>query len=284
MHKVAILTDTNSGIMEDNDEKGLFVIPMPININGNEYFEGLNISNDEFYQQQTSGADIKTSMPSLFTLEEIWNKILANYETIVYLPMSSALSSACEKATILSQEKFLDKVFVADIKRISCSLKIATENALTLAKQGLSAKEILEHLDSTKEDDTIYISIPTLTYLKKGGRLTPAASIVGTMLSIKPVLQIQRGKLDSFAKCFAFNACKIKMKNALKKDIETRLANKDLKFFVAHTRNLEQAQQFAKELEQDLNITIDIIDELPLSIATHIGPGSLACGCSVILN
>ena len=283
MQKIAILTDTNSGIMQDNAENNLFVIPMPVLIDGEEFFEGENLTHEEFYIKQTSGANIKTSQPAIGNVEEYWQKLLKTYDYVIYMPMSSALSSSCETATSAAQE-YNGKVVVIDNRRISCAQKIAVQHACELVKQGKTLEEIVTYLNQTQAENTIYISIPDLKYLKKGGRLTPAAAILGTMLSIKPVLQIQQGKLDSFAKCFSFNACKIKMLTALKKDIQTRFEGKKVEVFIAHTNNLSLAQEYKKYLEQELNCNVEILDELAISIACHIGPGALACGCAVALQ
>lgn len=282
MRKVAVVTDTNAGILSSDESNGLFVIAMPILINGEEFFEGENLTHEKFYQEQNNDSEITTSQPSLETLRNTWSKILDTYEQIVYIPMSSSLSSSCQNATMLAEE-FGGKVIVVDNTRISCSLKIAVQEAVFMAGQGKTAQEISAYLMLTKAESSIYISIPTLKYLKKGGRLTSAAVLVGTMLSIKPVLQIQQGKLDSFAKCFTFNSCKVKMLQSLKKDMQTRFANKNVKIFVAYTYNLEEAQNFKAQAERFLGREVEIFDELPLSIATHIGQGSIACGCSLSL-
>ena len=282
MQNIAILTDTNSGIMQDEPEQNLYVIPMPVIIDGDEYFEGKNITHPDFYVKQTGGSNIKTSQPSVGIVNEMWDKLLQDYENIIYIPMSSALSSSCQSALSEAQNsKYKGKVWVVDNKRISCAQKTAAYEACKLAKRKLSVQEIVKYLLDTQKENTIYISIPDLKYLKKGGRLTPAAAILGTMLSIKPVLTIQNGKLDSFAKCFTFNACKVKMLNALKKDIETRFAGKKIKVFMAYTQNLEQALDFKKTIEETLHLPVEIVDELSISIAVHIGPGALACGCAI---
>ena len=285
MSKIAILTDTNSGIMQNELDKDLYVVSMPVIIDGEEYFEGENINHQDFYKKQIEGANIKTSQPSIGIVNECWEKLLKEYDYVIYLPMSSALSSSCQSAKAEAEDqKFKGKVFVVDNKRISCALKVSVYQACDLVKQGKEVQEVVDFLDKSQAENTIYISIPDLKYLKKGGRLTPAAALLGTMLSIKPVLQIQQGKLDSFAKCFSFNACKVKMLNALQKDILTRFAGKKVKLFIAHTNNLEMALAYKQTLEQTLNQPVEIVDELPVSIAVHIGSGSLACGCAVVYD
>lgn len=282
MQKIAILTDTNSGIMQNEPNNHLYVIPMPVIIDGEEYFEGENINHQDFYAKQVAGANIKTSQPSIGKVNDVWDYLLKEYENIIYIPMSSALSSSCSSALAEAKtEKYKGKVFVIDNKRISCAQKTAVQEACNMAKQDKNTSDIVEYLEKTQAQNTIYISIPDLKYLKKGGRLTPAAAILGTMLSIKPVLQIQQGKLDSFAKCFTFNACKAKMLSALQKDIETRFVGKKVKVFIAHTNNLELAQEYKKTIENALNKPVEILDELSISIACHIGPGALACGCAI---
>lgn len=283
MQKIAIVTDTNSGIKSSDESKHLYVVPMPLTIDGEEYFEGQNIEHKEFFEKQIDGANIKSAQPAVGIVEDIWKNLLEKYDSLIYIPMSSALSSSCESA-IASSKNFDGKVLVVDNKRISCSLKVSVENALKLAKEEKNLEEIASYLEKESSESIIYISIPTLTYLKKGGRLTPAAALLGTMLSIKPVLQIQQGKLDSFAKCFTFNACKIKMINALKKDIETKFEGKNIKVFLAHTNIPDEAEIFKAQLENALNKKVEILDELPLSISCHIGPGAIACGCAVTLD
>ncbi len=280
MKKIAIVTDSNSGIQKDDKEQGLFVVPMPMVIDGEEYFENVNISYDEFYEKQIGGSDIKTAQPSVGDIQEIWDNVLKDFDCIIHIPMSSALSSTYDTAKALAQD-YEGKVYVVDNKRIACSLKLSVKEALHMAKQGKEAEEIVKYLEDTKELTSIYISIPTLAYLKKGGRLTPAAALLGTMLSIKPVLQIQQGKLDSFAKCFSVNATRVKIISALKKDLETRFADKKVTVFVAFTKDKEECEKFVKQLESEIGQKVEIVDDLSLSIAVHIGPGVIACGCSV---
>lgn len=285
MQKVAIITDSEAGF--ESEQEGLFIIPMPFIIDGEEYFENVNISYDKFFEILESDTKITTSQPSYDEIVTYWKKALESYDEVVYIPMSSSLSSSCFSATTYAEADFDGKVFVVDNKRISTTQKTSVLEALELAKQGKSGKEIKEFLENTQTDNSIYITIPTLKYLKRGGRITPAAAALGTLLGIKPILQIQGGKLDTFAKVMNMNQAKQKMINAIKKDIETRFADLakqgKLVITVVHSNNLEQAKKFKEEVEKAIpNIKVAFLDELSLSVTCHIGPGSLAITVSRI--
>lgn len=283
MKKVAVVTDTNSGILTDEAEKlGCFLIPMPFIIDGEEYFEGLSLTNEKFYQIQASGKKITTSQPNINEIVNLWQKILKDYDEIVHIPMSSGLSQSCETAMGFA-EKFKGKVQVVDNKRVSISMKASVVDALNMAKDGKSAKEIKEFLEETALDSSIYLVVDTLKYLKQGGRVTPAAAAIGTVLNIKPVLQIQGGKLDKLAKVINIKSAKAKMIEAVRKDLEGRFSGfvKDglMRMSVAHTCNDEAIKEFAEQLKKEfLNIQFEYTDALALSIATHTGPKVLACG------
>lgn len=287
MKKVAIVTDSNSGLTkEEEKENGVFVVPMPFIIDGEEFFEGENLSTDEFYQKQTSGAKISTSQPNINNIVDMWKGILKEYDEIVHIPMSSGLSQSCETATSFAQD-FNGKVQVVNNQRISITMKASVFEAVKMAKNGLSAVEIKRYLEDTKFNSSIYIMVDTLKYLKKGGRVTPAAAAIATVLNIKPVLQIQGEKLDAFAKVLNVRAAKQKMIGALKKDLEGRFASLvkegKMRISVAHTQNYENALVFAQEIKKAIpNVPLEYIDPLSLSVATHIGPKALACGCYVV--
>ena len=225
MKKIAIVTDSNAGILPSEVEgRDIFVLPMPFLIDGEEYFEGINLSQSEFYEKLEGNASVSTSQPSSASVTELWDKVLKEYEQIIYIPMSSSLSASCENAIRLSEE-YKDKVYVVDNQKISVIQKASVFDAEKMALDGKSANEIVQYLNETKFDSTIYIMVPNLKYLKKGGRLTPAAAMIGSLLNIKPVLQIQGGKLDSFAKVLSVKHALKTMIKAMKQDIEKRFQN-----------------------------------------------------------
>lgn len=286
MSKVAIITDSNSGIDEKQaKELGVFVVPMPFMIDGKEYFENLTLTQEEFYEKLKSDAEISTSQPAIESVMDLWDQILKDYDEIVYIPMSSGLSGSCETASMIARD-YEDKVFVVNNQRISLTQRQSVLDALTLADSGKTASEIKEYLEETKFDSSIYIMLDTLRYLKKGGRITPAAAALGTILRLKPVLQIQGERLDAFAKARTVNQAKSIMIEAIRKDIETRFGGDHTKLHiaVAHTENYEAAEVFKQEIlaafpEHDI-----YIDCLSLSVSCHIGPGALAVACMVKLQ
>lgn len=284
--KVAIMTDSNSGITQNEaKEIGIFLTPMPFLINGEEYFEDINLTQEDFYAKLTDNAEVSTSQPSIYSVTEAWKEILKTYDEIVYIPMSSGLSASLETAENASKE-FDGKVQVVDNQRISITQKQSVYDALELANEGKSAKEIKEWLLSTGLNASIYIMVTTLKYLKKGGRVTPAAAAIGSLLKIKPVLQIQGAKLDKFFNCMATNQGKKKMIDQICKDLRTRFADKvsegKMKVSMAYTNCKDKCLEFAKEANEALkefNLEIDFIDPLSLSVACHIGDGALAIAC-----
>ena len=290
MSKIAVVTDSNSGITQKEAEelKDVYVIPMPFTIDGEEYFEDINLSQEQFYQKLTNDADISTSQPSIANITELWDKLLKKYDYILHIPMSSALSMSCETAENFAKE-YNGKVLVIDNKRISVTQKQSVYDALTLIKQGKSAEEIKDILLKTSMDASIYIMVDTLKYLKKGGRITPAAAAIGTLLRIKPVLKIQGGKLDQFAKALNDKVARERMIDAMKKDIETRFsdlkAKGELNIFVAYTNCREKAEEFAKQITAAISdVPLTFVDPLSLSVSCHIGSGALAIACSRIIK
>ena len=284
MKKIAIVTDSNSGITQEEAKKlGCFVVPMPFMIDGEEYFEDINLTVDEFYVRQKANAKIFTSQPNINEVVELWQKILKDYDEIVHIPMSSGLSNSCDTATTFAQD-FNGKVQVVNNQRISVTMKGSVKEALEMAKNGYDAAAIKKYLEETRFDSSIYIMVDTLKYLKKGGRVTPTAAAIATILNIKPVLQIQGEKLDSYAKVLNVRAAKAKMIDAIKKDLETRFASLvkegKMRLAVAHTQNYENALVFAQEIKKAIpNVPLEYIDPLSLSVATHIGEKSLALAC-----
>lgn len=281
MKKIAIVTDSNSGMtQEEADKLGVYVVPMPFIINDEIYYEGVNLDQEKFYEIQASGTRITTSQPNINEITELWENLLKDHDEVVYIPMSSGLSGSCEKATLFAQD-FEGKVFVVDNKRISVSMKVSVIDAVNMAKDGKTAKQIKQYLEETALESSIYLMVDTLKYLKQGGRITPAAAMIGTILGIKPILQIQGGKIDSYAKIKNIKAAKQKMTEAIRKDLDDRfrtlVENGKIRMSVAHTQNEANALLFAEELKKEFpNIPFEFIDPLSLSVATHTGPKVLA--------
>ncbi len=283
MTKTAIVTDSNSGITQAQAENlGVYVLPMPFMINEETYFEDINLTQEQFYEMLQSGADIGTSQPSPDSVLRLWDKLLEEYDEIVHIPMSSGLSGSCESAIMLSQD-YDGKVQVVNNQRISVTLRQSVLDAKLLAENGKSAKEIKELLEADKFNSSIYIMLDTLYYLKKGGRITPAAAAIGTMLKLKPVLTIQGEKLDAFAKARTSAQGKSIMRNAIKNDILNRFGGltdeKGIWLQIAHTNNAEAAEALKEELAEEYSDYDIHVEPLSLSIACHIGPGSLAIAC-----
>lgn len=275
---IAVMTDSNSGITQAQAKNlGVTVIPMPFTINHEAYEEDINLTQDQFYQLiRDENTEILTSQPALGDLSKAWQKALEDHDAVIYIPMSSGLSGSCQSATMLaSDDEFEGKVFVLDTQRISVTLRQNVYDALELAKQGKTAQEIADILVSRKMDATIYITVPTLTYLKRGGRITPAAATLGSLLKIKPILTIQGEKLDKFEQARTMKKARKIMIEAVKKDIAERHWD-DYDLFVAYTEDKEQADDYIKEIEAAFNHPVNWVDPLSLSVACHIGPNSLA--------
>ena len=282
MKKIAIVTDSNSGITQDQSKDlGIYVLPMPFTIDGNEYFEDINLTQEDFYVKMDENADIFTSQPSPESVMDIWEGLLKEYDEIVHIPMSSGLSGSCQTALMLADE-YDGRVEVVNNQRISVTQKQSCFDAKALAASGKNAKEIKEILEADKLNSSIYIMLDTLYYLKKGGRITPAAAALGTLLRIKPVLQIQGDKLDAFAKARTTAQGKNIMINAIKNDIENRFRGMEagnFKIMMAHTNSPEAISDFKKDVEEALpGVTVEMVDPLSLSVSCHIGPGAIAVG------
>ncbi len=283
MSKVAVLTDSNSGITQvDAKELGVYVIPMPFFINNETYYEDIDLTQEQFYEKLVDGVDISTSMPMVGNVTDTWDKLLQEYDEIVYVPMSSGLSSSCETAYMLSQD-YDGKVQVVNNQRISVTQRQSVMDAKELAENGKSAAEIKEILEQHKMESSIYIMVDTLSYLKKGGRITPAAAALGTLLRLKPVLQIQGERLDAFAKARTVKQAKSIMIEAMKKDFKERFESEDgskMHLEMAYTHDLAQAEQFKKEVQEAFPNNEIIMQPLSLSVSCHIGPGAIAIACS----
>lgn len=280
MSKIAIATDSNSGITQAQGKQlGIFVLPMPFYINDQLFLEDITLSQEEFYQRLAEDADVKTTQPSPGDVTDLWDQILQEYDQIVYIPMSRSLSSSCETAIMLAQD-YEDKVFVVNNQRISITQRQAVLDAMELVKAGRSAGEIRQILEQTKLDSDIYITVDTLKYLKKGGRCTPAAAAIGTVLGLKPVLRIKGEKLDSFAKVRGWKSAKKAMIDAIRHTMETDFAGlsgpDQLHIAAAYTGDRAEAQEWLAELEAAFPGYPIHMDPLSLSVACHIGPGAQA--------
>lgn len=280
--KIAIVTDSNSGITQKQAEEiGIRVLPMPFMINNQTYYEDITLTQEEFYEKLASGADVITSQPSPDSVMKLWDELLQDYDEIVHIPMSSGLSGSCQSALMLATE-YDGKVQVVNNQRISVTQKQSALDALRLAERGMDAAQIKQFLEDDKFNSSIYIMLDTLYYLKKGGRITPAAAALGTILRLKPVLQIQGDKLDAFAKARTVSQGKSIMVNAIRNDMEKRFGgvHKDRIWLqIAYTYDLDAAMQFREEVAAQFPGFDINMDPLSLSVACHIGPGALAVAC-----
>lgn len=283
MSKVAILTDSNSGItQEEAEQAGIYVFPTPVYINDEVFYEGVDLTTDQFFARQAEGAEIKTSMPVVGDVIDKWESLLEEYDEVVYIPLSSGLSSSCETAIMLAED-YDGKVQVVNNQRISVTMKLSVYDAKKLADAGKSATEIKEILEVMKFESTIYIMVDTLEYLKKGGRITPAAAAIGSLLKIKPVLQIRGEKLDSFAKARTVKQAKQIMMDAIAKDMDEVLhdpTGENTIIAMAHTQNEEEIAKFKAEVEERFPGHDIFVDPLSLVVSSHIGPGALAVTCT----
>lgn len=284
MSKVKIVTDSNSGITQQQGrELGVEVLPMPFFINDTQYFEEISMSQEDFYKALLDDeAAVSTSQPSPEAVMDLWRGLLGEYDEIVHIPMSSGISSSCATALMLAaEEEFEGRVFVVDNQRISITQRRSVIQAKELAERGFSGREIHDILMRDKLRSSIYIMVDTLKYLRKGGRLTPAVAAIGTVLRIKPVLQIQGEKLDSYAKVKTLKQAKTTMIKAISGDLENRFSDDGtMHIDIAHTQNPEEAEQFRAELNEIFPGHDIYIDNLSLSVSCHIGPGALAVALS----
>lgn len=281
MSRLAIITDSNSGITQSRGkELGIFVLPMPFFIDGQLFLEDITLTQEQFYDRLGGDSDISTSQPSPGDVMELWENVLKDYDEIVHIPMSSGLSSSCATALSIAEE-YDGRVQVVNNQRISVTQEQSVYDAMKLREEGKSAKEIREILEKEKFLSSIYITVDTLKYLKKGGRITPAAAAVGTVLNLKPVLQIQGEKLDAFAKVRGWKAAKKAMLNAVEKDLNERFASvKDqMVLGMAYTCSKEAAQEWKGEILERFPGYELIEGPLSLSVACHIGPGAMAVTC-----
>lgn len=284
MGKIAIVTDSNSGITQEEGRKlGISVLPMPFYINEIMYLEGITLSQEEFYERLKNDEPISTSQPSPGEVCGLWKNLLEEYDEVVHIPMSSGLSASCDTATMLARD-FEGRVQVVNNQRISVTQRQSVLDAITLRNAGKSAAEIKAKLEEEKLESSIYITLETLKYLKKGGRITPAAAAIGTVLNLKPVLQIQGEKLDAYSKVRGKKQAKRVMLKAMQEDWNIRFKEYaeagEMCLQMAYAGNREEAEEFRKEVEAAFP-GVDIqMDPLSLSVACHIGHGALAIACS----
>lgn len=285
MSKIAIVTDSNSGILQSEaKELGIFVLPMPFFIDEKLHREEIDLSQETFYQILSEDGDVSTSQPSPADITDLWEEILKSYDEIVHIPMSSGLSGSCQTAMMLADD-YDGRVHVVDNQRISVTQKLSVFDAVNMVKAGMSAAQIKDKLTEEKLIASIYIMVDTLKYLKKGGRITPAAAMLGTVLKLKPVLTIQGEKLDAYAKVRGQKQAKKTMIEAMKKDMDERFAEERkaglMELAVAHTNNFTEAESFKAELQSVFpDVPLRFVDPLSLSVSCHIGPGALAVACA----
>lgn len=280
MGKIAIVTDSNSGITQDEGrELGVSVLPMPFYINDVMYLEGITLSQEAFYERLKNDETISTSQPSPAEVCGLWDNLLKEYDEVVHIPMSSGLSASCDTATMLARD-YDGKVEVVNNQRISVTQRQSVLDALVLRDAGKSAAEIKAKLEEEKMESSIYITLETLKYLKKGGRITPAAAAIGTVLNLKPVLQIQGEKLDSYAKVKTLKQAKTTMLKAIRSDFEKRFSDEEMEIDIAYTYDKAEADKFKEEILREYPNAKVYMDPLSLSVSCHIGPGALAVALS----
>ena len=287
MKSIGIITDSHSGItQEEAKQLGIWVLPMPFYIDGECYLEGINLTREEFFEKLEGGSAIATSQPSPADVCDVWDWALKEFEKVLYLPLSSGLSGSCETAMVLARdEQYEGKILVVDHGQISTPLHQMVFDTLELIEKGYSAEQIKEILESGKDRMMIYIGVETLEYLKRGGRVTPAAAAIGSVLNIKPVLKLETGKLDSFKKCRGFSKVKKTMIEAMKQEMDTRfadaLADGQLRLLAASSADKEETENWVKEIEDAFPGMKVFCDPLSLGVSCHTGAGALGIGCSV---
>lgn len=285
MKDFMIITDTNSGIMQQEaNDLGIEVVAMPFNIDGVDYLEGIELSPEIFYEKLISNADIKTSQPSRMYLEEMWDRILKDYEEILYIPTSSGLSGTCDNAKVYA-ENYKGKVYVVDNLKIAVTLRDSVFYAIELKKQGKSPKEIKDILEANKDKQSNYIMVNDLKYLKRGGRISPAAATFGTILNMKPILTTRGHTFDKTCVTLSVTQAKKKMIQRIKFDLEHEFKedyeNGNMVVSVAHTQNEKEALRFKEEIMQELpKLKFRFVDGMSLSVACHVGVGTIAISIS----
>ena len=279
MSRIAVVTDTNSSISAEEAKKlGIFLLPMPFIVDGREYFEGVTCTSERFFEMLSGGADVATSQPAPEAITGLWDEILRSYDSILHIPMSSALSGSCGTAKALAAE-YNGRVCVVDNKRISVSLRESVLDALTLIEKGLTAAEICVQLEETAYNASIYLAVNTLELLKKSGRVTAAGAALATLLGLKPVLQIQGEKLDAFAKVRGMPAAEKTMLKAAEKDLATRFAGRPVRILTAYSGDIKPALEWRKTVRRYFDDSRIELYKLPVSISCHVGAGVKAIAC-----
>ena len=278
-----MITDCNSVLTQEiGKELGISVLPSPFIIDGQVLYEDIDLTQEEFYEKLESDVEVSTSQPSPEEVMKVWDELLQDAETVLYIPLSSGLSGACQTAAMLAHD-YEGRVQVVNNQRISVTQRHSLEDAMHMIEQGMEAVQIKEVLEKERFESTIYIMLDTLSYLKKGGRITPAAAALGTALRLKPVLQIQGEKLDKFTTARTKKQGIAKMINAIREDLDQRFGGDvaNVRMAVAYTKDREPAEQFAKQVEEELGCKVEHIDPLSLTVSCHIGPGGMGIGCAV---
>ena len=278
MSKIAVVTDTNSGITQEEAKKlGVYLLAMPFIVDEKEYFEGVSCTYEQFFEMLGSGGDVSTSQPSPDSITSLWDEVLKTNDYIIHIPMSSALSGSCGTAKALASD-YNGKVVVVDNKRISISQRQSVIDAQTLIAQGLSAAEVGARLEETAFNSSIYLAVNTLELLKKSGRVTAAGAAVASILGIKPVLQIQGEKLDAFAKARGMANAQKTMLSAVEKDLETRFKGKNIRIDLAYSGDIAPANEWKKIVRKHFGDKTIQMYKLPVSISCHVGAGVCAIG------
>ena len=278
MQNIGIVTDTNSGMTQAEAEAcGVMLVPMPFTVNGRDYVENVNMSYGEFFEYLACNAQVATSQPSPESVLSVWDEALKIYERIIYIPMSSALSSSCQSAKLFAED-YGGRVLVVDNRRISLTQKQSVYDALHWRDMGLCAEEIVDNLMQTALDASIYLTVDNLNYLKRGGRITPSVAAIGAVLNIKPVLQIQGGKLDTFKKVRGLHAAQNTMLNAIRNDFDTRFAGTEMLLRTAYTGDAAVGRIWNAQVQERFPEYKVTGDPLPISISCHVGPGVIALG------
>ena len=287
MKKIAVVTDSHSSISPAEAAMlGVYVLPMPFGIDGQDYFEGVNITRQQFFGYQRAGANIGTSQPAPADVMEMWDKLLTEYESVLYMPLSSGLSSACQTAIAYAEEEpYAGRVFVVDNGRIATPLHRSVVDALELVSKGLSAAECKAALEAAKSDMVIYLAVETLEYLKRGGRISSTAAAVGTLLNIKPILHLATGKLESYKKARGMNKACEAMLESIREDLNGRFAEAhargDVFLLAAGSADEAATAKWLKQIEASFPGMPILYDDLSMGVSCHTGEGALGIGLSV---
>lgn len=286
MRKVGIVTDSHSSISQDEAKKlGIWVLPMPFYIDEECYYEGTTLSREEFFDKLKSKQKLTTSQPSPAEVMGIWDEALKECETIVYIPISSGLSSSCATATAFAlEDDYEGKVFVVDNGRVATPLHQTILDAIDLINIGKTAKEVKEILERMRDKMSIYIVVDDLEYLKRGGRINATTATLGTILNVKPILRFDVGILDQYKKCRGVKAAKKAMLEAMKNELETKFKEYydkgQVRLLAASSAGKEETDEWVNEIREAFGGVEVLCDDLSMGVSCHIGPGGLGIGCS----